>query len=240
MRMTRTSAAAIVAAAALMIGLSGCATPAENASEGTKADPGGDSATLVALAWMGQGTSVAIVTWGSSSCPPYASDVRGSDQRITVTVELSGESCTDDLAPRGFAVPPPAGIDVTQPVEVVLSGAVESRAELPGYSGDLASGPSFGTEPEAVWTSVPGVAALLTYGSSSCRPAVASIAGASDGVIEVQLVEPSAEQICTADLAPQITAIDTRGAENVDPATTTTIVFRQGDASFDVVIAPPG
>lgn len=51
--------------------------------------------------WIDRGETFAIVTWGSSSCPPVATalTVKGGD-RISVTFEASpNDPCTADMAP---------------------------------------------------------------------------------------------------------------------------------------------
>ncbi|PWC07159.1 hypothetical protein [Mycetocola zhujimingii] len=66
--------------------------------DGLDVDP---TDTTIAATWLERGETFAIVTWGSSSCPPAASALtaEGSD-RIAVTFAPSpNEVCTADMAP---------------------------------------------------------------------------------------------------------------------------------------------
>ncbi len=75
-----------------------------------------------AVGWVDRGETFAIVTWGSSSCPPIATALttEGED-RIAVTFEPSpNEVCTADMAPTTHEFDLPN--DVTSvPVTVDIS-----------------------------------------------------------------------------------------------------------------------
>lgn len=234
MRTTQTRWAALVAAMLLTIGFAGCATnrPGGTADEPTTdptdvetpdsgPDDGapGDRSPDVAAAWLGEGPTLAIVTWGSSLCRPFVEGVRADGQRIEVTLVEQGDdaACVEDFVPRGLSVAAPAGVNLNESVDLVLSGAIDARIELAGFAGEPAPTPTVDESPAAAWTNAPGVAVVLTYGSSTCPPVVESIAAGTEGALEVRFAEPPADQVCTMDYAPRITTLDTRGLADLDP-----------------------
>lgn len=72
--------------------------------------------------WIDDGM-FAILTWGSSSCPPVVDTVeKTSATEVSVVFASNGESfCTDDLAPRAVLAWV-EGVDDDAPVAVTLSG----------------------------------------------------------------------------------------------------------------------
>ena len=82
------------------------------------------------LGWMdtaiwGDQHSIAVVTWGSSGCPRYASraDAQSPNAinvQITGDRPPSGVSCTADLSPTTSVVPVPSSINLNDPVTVVI------------------------------------------------------------------------------------------------------------------------
>lgn len=63
-----------------------------------------------AASWVTPGSTFAITTWGSSSCPDVPVKVEGTTDSITVAFESnSQEACTADLAPTTHEFPLPKG-----------------------------------------------------------------------------------------------------------------------------------
>ncbi|MDR6866573.1 putative small secreted protein [Microbacterium resistens] len=175
-------------------------------------DPLDDEPTA---AWLDDGRAVALVTWGSSSCPPRVGEVAGDAQTVTATIVEPDPNivCTADFAPRATTIVLPAGVDPSKDVTLVTTGGVETKVRLPGNA-SLTGTPGQPTEytASAGWFSATGIV-LLTWGSSSCPPVVSGIEERSDGAA----VSFSGEsRICTMDMAPRATVLGLSAA----PATT--------------------
>lgn len=205
----RSSLVGLLGAGLLLAGaLTGCATGAATAPQTPDAETSAPTAD-VGAAWLDQGRSIAVVTSGSSSCVPIATDVPTLEGRIlTVTLADSADTaCTRDMVPRATAVTLPAGIDPTSGLEIRLTGAVEGSTILAGLPTTPAEVPEF--SPSAGW--VDGTtAAILTWGSSSCRPVVETVT-ADGGTAQITFASPPADQVCTMDMAPRVTLADVGG-----------------------------
>ncbi len=205
LRLRLLPSALALAAAAL---LAGCAsgpgaTPAPTSTVG--ADAGGHDSMDVEAAWLDDGRAFAVVTWGSSSCVPRVDDVASDGQTVTVTlIDGMEEACTDDLTPRAAFAALPQGVDASQEVALIVHhGELTGTADLDGLADPADPGPSFGEEPSAGWFDDQGIA-LLTYGSSSCRPQVHDVEQ-TEGGATVTFAEITG--VCTADMAPRVTVI---------------------------------
>lgn len=199
--------------------LSGCATasgtgpgsvPSESASSS-------DDAGLEA-AWLDDGRTIAVVTLGSSTCVPSAGDTTADGQSITVALVAppADTACTRDLVPRATLVPVPEGIDPTQDVSVTVTGEASGTTALAGDA-DLTATPGSSTDyaTSAGWLNEDAFV-ILTWGSSSCAPVVESVKTAGTDALAVQFVEPAADQVCTADMAPRATIVSTAGLDTSD------------------------
>ena len=189
--------------------LTGCATgasssPAETGPSPDATTPAPGSET--GAAWVEAGRSIAVVTWGSSSCVPRASGVPSVvDGALTVTLdEAQQDVCTADFAPRATLIPVPAGVDATADLTVKVTGAAEGTVTLRGLKNVPTDGEQF--VPSAGWVDS-SLVAIVTYGSSSCVPAVQAVSSAGDDV-EVQFATPPADQVCTMDYAPRVSLAD--------------------------------
>ncbi|MFG6280960.1 hypothetical protein [Microbacterium sp. 5K110] len=212
------SLAAVLGVGLLAAGLlTGCASGAASSPE-TK--PPVDATTPapstdVSAGWLDAGRGIAVVTRGSSSCVPVASGdaVLASDTLTIELVDRENGPCTRDFAPRATYVALPAGIDPTRPLDVVVTGAVEGTASVSA----LATPPAAVTEfaPSAGWVG-DGLAAILTWGSSTCRPQVEAVTSVEGGAA-VTFAEPPADQVCTADMAPRVSLADLTGIAGEDP-----------------------
>ncbi|WZH37689.1 MAG: hypothetical protein PIR02_03260 [Microbacterium enclense] len=209
----RLSLLGLLGAGLIVIGAAtGCATGASSAptSSAPTVDPDATTpaASEVEAAWLNGGRSIALVTLGSSSCAPRITDEPTlAEGVLTVTlVDPAGVTCTRDMAPRATYVPLPAGTDSTQPLEISVTGAVTGTGTLSA----LAT-----AEPPADFTSSAGwvndsLVAILTFGSSSCVPVVETVS-AQAGAIAVGFATPPADQVCTLDIAPQVSLADVTG-----------------------------
>jgi len=81
--------------------------------------------------WLERGESFAIVTYGSSSCPPVATSLSGEgNDRIAVNFAPSkNEQCTADMAPTTHEFKLPDGVDRT-PVTITVSYEESSKTDI--------------------------------------------------------------------------------------------------------------
>lgn len=224
---------AFLGGAALVAGvLTGCASGGSSEPTST---PSGPERTEIAAAWLDGGAMVGLLLEGSSACRPFADDVTAEDGVLRVSLMEPEGACTRDLVPQGVAVAVPAGVDSAQDLRVEVAGpGYTAETELPGVAGLTPGGGLEGGQPSAGWAGA-DVFALLTWGSSSCPPQVESAAASGPGEILVTFVAPAADQICTADMAPRVTAVEVPGV----PAGVAYEAVLSGD-SFDTRIPVAG
>ncbi len=99
-----------------LLALTGCAAPGvadtveRGAPDNVDIDP---LSGKPAAAWIERGERFAIVTLGSSSCPPVATSISADgDDRIAVTFGPSpNDPCTADIAPTTHTFEVPEGVD---------------------------------------------------------------------------------------------------------------------------------
>ncbi len=199
--------------------LTGCATAASTqgstpASSSTPDAEGTASADSIQVGWLEGGAAIALVTLGSSSCPPVV-EGEPSVEGTTLTVVLADSprtTCTRDMAPRATLVSVPTGVDPTAGLAVRVTGVAEGAAMLPGLAAASASPEQFTSS--AGWVGR-DLLAVLTYGSSGCPPVVESVTAAGSE-LAVQFATPPADRICTMDLAPRVTVADVTGVAGPD------------------------
>lgn len=190
----------LLLAAGFLTGCGGTAAPAPT----TPVDMDVESA------WLDGGRLIGIVTWGSSSCPPMDGEATLADDGTLDVVLVDpaatdpDRACTADFAPRITAVGVPDGVDPAQPLSLAVSlGAATGRTTLAGVPGLGAPDPETDYQPSAGWTGTPGTLAYLTWGSSTCVPAVQDIAVTGDAQVTVTFQEPAADRMCTMDMVPR-------------------------------------
>lgn len=74
-------------------------------------------------AWLNDGKKIAVVTYGSSSCPPVANEIESDDDEnaVDITVASAGNvPCTADLVPRYWEFETPAAVSTDAVVRVTL------------------------------------------------------------------------------------------------------------------------
>lgn len=210
---------ALIGAGALA--LAGCASagPAPASSGSGAGAPVAGGELEVDAGWLDGGRMVALVTQGSSTCIPTASDVTlQADGSVAVTLEdlPADGACTRDYVPRASLVALPDGVDAGAELDLVVTyGDARGDTDLDAYDGAAVEEFS----PSAGWID-DGQFAILTWGSSSCAPVVASVTADSATAATVAFVEPAADQVCTMDMAPRVTLAQVDGVDD-DNATVT-------------------
>lgn len=203
-------ASALVMAAAIT--LAGCAASPSSNTPPTTAPPVETAPTGEAEAvWLDGGRMFVIVTWGSSSCLPFVTDVSGAGQQVSVTMTdtLDGAEqrvCTADYTARGTVVGTPEGVDphLDATVQVAyddqrLSIELDGDDELTGVQGSITD-----YLPSAAWMEDEQGIVLLTWGSSTCTPVVENIA---ESATDVTVTFASSQGACTMDMVPRATIL---------------------------------
>lgn len=207
--LTRAAAMATLIAAGLA--LAACATPAGGPSEAPSEPPTPtpaaetDAATELHAAWLDAGRAVAVVTYGSSTCLPAVEDVQGEGSSVTVVIsEPEDGPCTMDYVPRATYIGLPAGVDIDDGLTVVVTGAFEGTVKLDDED-DLTGTPGESTDyaPSAGWFDKTGFV-VLTWGSSSCAPGVASVEATGDEALALTFADFPDDQVCTMDMGPRV------------------------------------
>lgn len=234
------SASALLAASLLVAGCT--APPTPQAPESTDA-PGGsgsqsgpdDDYDDIEAAWLDDGRTIAIVTWGSSSCVPMADTVTANGQTVEITLVDGTEAekaCTADMSARASVVALPAGVDPTKDVELrVTLGDITDDTSLDGNAA-LTGIPGEPTEylPSAGWFD-DEMLVLLTWGSSTCPPIIESVeASGSTGTVTFA----GEDRVCTMDMAPRATVIGF-DADVEDDAFVLTLVGDNLDGTLEVI-----
>jgi hypothetical protein len=123
MSVRRSGVVALLAIGALW--MSGCAS-APTTYPGVPEGYTGDALTAeIGGAWIDEGRSFAIVTWGSSSCPARAGSVDAVDARsIAVEFDSAGGDgpCTADMAATTHEFELPAAV-TERPITVTVTHA---------------------------------------------------------------------------------------------------------------------
>lgn len=223
---------AVLVAGLLGLGaLAGCATggPAGPVDVSPSAPgPSAPAEVEVSAAWLDGGDMIGVLLRGSSTCPPLAEQVEVEDGVVQVSLVDRDGACTRDAVLRGIAVPTPEGVDAAADVPIEIRGdSYTGRTTLAAAPGLTPAGGLEAAQPSAGWAGADTIA-LLTWGSSSCPPAIADAAVSAPGEIAVTLATPPADQICTADMAPRVTVVPIDGAE---PGAAYDLVLAGGAAS---------
>lgn len=227
---------ALLAGAALL--LAGCATAATPAAGGSPTPTDGGAWELEA-GWLDGGRQIALVTWGSSTCVPQASDVAlqaDGTLAVTLTEGPSDRVCTSDYVPRATLVGLPGDLDPAKGLDVVVTGPQGQRgdADLDELTGAVAGG---ATDYQASAGRVgDDLLAILTWGSSSCAPTIADVAATDAKTVAVTFATPAADTPCTMDMAPRVVLASIAGLGVDDGASVT---LSGGDAQFETPVTVP-
>ena len=218
--------------------LSGCATTASTSptqSPDASAAPTAPEETTspesdMTAGWLAAGTTVGIVTIGSSTCVPVVESATASGDTVTVTLAdpPADQPCTRDLQARITGVGIPDGVDTTAPLTLdVTYNDVTATIDLEASE---ATGTPTDMGPSAGYVGA-GTIGLVTYGSSTCVPAVESAEPGDDPAhLTVTFTTPEANQPCTMDYVPRITTIHADAG-----VTTLTVVDAGTETSVDVL-----
>lgn len=229
--------------AALLLGtslaLAGCASfPATpNAPEEVTPEPEETQEMESEAVWLDNGRAIGIVTWGSSSCVPFADEVTaaGQDISVTLTATLEGEEvrpCTADFAPRVSVVGTPEGVNAHEDATInVMLGEEQLSLEL-GGNDTLTGVPGESTDyaPSAAWMAENVGIILLTWGSSTCVPVVQSIDEGDGGIVAT--FQPATGP-CTMDMVPRATILGL--SEAAGSESTLTLVGDNLDGTVQVI-----
>ena len=206
---------ALSAGIALAAALAGCASGASTAGSPSSSSPSAAAEELeFDAAWLNGGTTIGLVTYGSSTCLPMAESVELQDDGA-LAVELSdGEAdkpCTMDYVPRVTLVDVPADVDASQDLELRVSyGEAAGDEDLEGVT--VGEAPDeYG--PSAGWTGEDDTFVILTWGSSTCAPMVETAEPTGPTEVTVTFATPPADQVCTMDMAPRGTLATVTGLE---------------------------
>jgi len=218
--------------------LTACATPAGSGGTPTPAATSDDDSNEqeVGAAWLDGGRMVGIVTQGSSTCIPVAEAATFEDgvMKVTLVDAEADKACTSDLVPRVSLVGTPEGVDPASGVEIEVTGdGWHGDTDLEGVAG-LKTGGETDYLPSAGWTDVDGQFVILSWGSSSCAPAVENVEATSATEVTVTFVTPPADQVCTMDMAPRATVLGVSETDD-DADFTLTLVGDNLDGTVSVL-----
>lgn len=186
--------------------LTACATPVgsgTNSTPSASSSPSAADDSEISAAWLDGGTTIGLVTYGSSTCVPTAGDVSYASGVLTVELAEPAENtaCTMDYVPRVTLVAAPEDVDPSKELEItVTGGGISGHTDLDGVS-DLPTVEEYA--PSAGWTGEDGQFIILTWGSSTCVPVVESTTATAKSEVTVTFVTPPADQVCTMDMAPR-------------------------------------
>jgi len=110
---------------------------------------------------------------------------------------------------------PLAGLGALAVAALLLAGCASSGDNTTATTEPTEEAVPLDPDLGAAWLDGGRMIGLVTLGSSTCIPE-AEEAVLTDGVLEVTLVEPAADEACTADLVPRVTLVGV--PEDVDPA----------------------
>ncbi|AMB57582.1 hypothetical protein [Microterricola viridarii] len=143
---TLRTAAALLLALTVVVGISACASTAGSPTGGTigasddyaglpegldglPQNPSGDPQ----LYWLKNGAQIAITLWGSSTCPPIVESLTPTSANAFTAVQapLPAKPCTRDLVPHTTVFKTPSDTTTSSDVTIVLDG---TSLTLPGRS----------------------------------------------------------------------------------------------------------
>lgn len=230
-RRTSSLLALIGAGALLLAGCaSGAAVPASSGSA-SETPIGGEIRTEAG--WLDGGRFIGIVTDGSSTCVPTATDATvQADGTLAVTLDNgpADKACTADMVPRVSLVGVPEGVDPTKDLDIVVTMAQGGRgdADLDGLDASQVKTGETDYLPSAGWVDDDQIA-ILTWGSSTCAPVVGDVTASDPKNVMVTFADLG-DKPCTMDMAPRATLISVAGLDVDDDGASVTL--SGGDAQF--------
>ena len=216
--------AALLATALVVVVLAGCSIrPGAPSGAPTNASPSATDAPAaqVAAAWLENGRTIGVVTWGSSSCVPVGGAATLTDDTITVPLSIAAgqTACTSDLAPRVTLVATPTGVDPARDYDLRVVGAeVSGEADLDGVDGLVGPDAPPTDGPGAGWTDKDGLFVLVTYGSG-CRPRVQDASPTGPAEVTVTFARPPQGQVCDMSYGPRGSVAEVTGLQDDENVT---------------------
>lgn len=234
----RTLSAVILGGVVLSGVLVGCATSAGTspAPESTSDPDVSDASYAPRAAWL-DATSFVLKTWGDACARQIGDLVAGEQSLEIVLVDSADQVCAAVQTAHGLYLGLPAGFDSSRPVDLTVTepGGEKTELTLPALAaGEIIPADRMSQQTSAAaWIDAHELA-ILTWGSSTCVPASGTLetVSANEGTIRL---EPSANEVCTMDLVPQITFVPAEGIE--DDADLTLEGFVDADGAAAVVTA---
>lgn len=199
---------------ALATVLTGCATAAGSAPapESTVDPNASDTSYAPRAAWL-DATSFVLQTWGDACAPQIGDLIAGEQSLEIVLVAGEDEVCAAVQTAHGTYLGLPAAFDSSRPVDLTVTDAGGARTELtlPALAdGEIIPADRMGEQTPAVAWIGDEELAVLTWGSSTCKPESGTVEAVSqvEGIIRLQ--QP-VDGPCTMDLVPQITFVAAEG-----------------------------
>lgn len=217
--------------------LTACATasPAPGATSGTGA--GSTTEAEVDAAWLDGGRLIGLVTLGSSTCVPMADAATVASNgtlEVTLVDPPADKACTADMSPRVTLVAVPEGVDPAKDLEIAVKGdGYEGDTDLDGLEGWTAPTGETDYLPSAGWVDDDAFV-ILTWGSSTCAPAIEAIEVTAPDAVTVTFATPADNQVCTMDMAPR--AVLAVAGEGLDDDLPVTLTLTGGGPAFETPV----
>ena len=199
---------ALGAGAVALLVLAGCtATPASPGSSSSVPADGSVSEVEVDATWLDDGRMIGIITYGSSTCVPVVEDAALQDNGTFAVILADADTdevCTTDMVPRVTLVDALPDMDPAVDLEITVAGdGFTGDTDLDGVRGLDPTNTASEYAPSAGWIDDDDSFVLVTWGSSTCVPVVASTEVVAPSEVTVTFVDPPADQICTMDMVPR-------------------------------------
>ncbi len=196
---------ALGAGAIALLALAGCtSTPVSPGSSSSRTADGTVSEVEVDATWLDDGRMIGIITYGSSTCVPVLEDAALQDNGTFAVILADAETdevCTADMVPRVTLVAALPDMDPAVDLEITVAGdGFTGDTELEGVQGLDPSNTASEYAPSAGWIDEDDSFVLVTWGSSTCVPVVASTEVVAPYEVTVTFVDPPADQVCTMDM----------------------------------------
>lgn len=220
----RTALTALGAGAVALLVLAGCtSTPASPGSSSSVPSDGTVSDVEVDATWLDDGRMIGIITYGSSTCVPVVEDAALQDNGTFAVILADADTdevCAADMVPRVTLVEALPDMDPAVDLEITVAGnGFTGDTDLDGVQGLDPTNTASEFAPSAGWIDEDDSFVLVTWGSSTCIPAVASTEVAAASEVTVTFVDPPADQTCTMDMVPRALITSVAGLDEDEGVT---------------------
>lgn len=225
----------------MLLALAGCsATPATNGSTSSVPSNGDVAEVEVDATWLDDGRMIGIITYGSSTCVPVVEDAALQDNGTFAVILAEPDAdtaCTRDMVPRVTLVEALPDMDPSVDLEITVAGeGYTGDTELDGVQGLDPSNTASEYAPSAGWIDEDDSFVIVTWGSSTCVPVIASTEVVAPAEVTVTFVDPPSDQVCTMDMVPRGLVASVSGLDDDFTGEGVTVVL-VGDM-FDGVRVP--